>query len=201
MPKKTRLIRLFDEHAVTLSVSASFIAAIPMVLMQLGKFGAVSPVQFVIFTLVAVSITFPLACSAMNARYLVVSDCCKQCIDAGVRMETATIVVGALGILCSTAFLFVVEPDIVDSAEIGWMLASGVMIILAIIGFFLSRSLDDLHEKANRAMIALAVQFVASIVFETFLLSYSDALLAALLLLYPANVALILAKRFRIARH
>ena len=93
--------RMVDEGVVSFSVAASFLAAVPLCAIQGSWLAEWSFDLFFATWILASLAAYPFVCALLNAYFLAALPVDRERMAASGRMETATIVAGAFGLLCA----------------------------------------------------------------------------------------------------
>ena len=92
---------MVDEGVVSFSVAASFLAAVPLCAIQGSWLAEWSFDLFFATWILAFLAAYPFVCALLNAYFLAALPVDRERMAASGRMETATIVAGAFGLLCA----------------------------------------------------------------------------------------------------
>ena len=92
---------MVDEGVVSFSVAASFLAAVPLCAIQGSWLAEWSFDLFFATWILASLAAYPFVCALLNAYFLAALPVDRERMAASGRMETATIVAGAFGLLCA----------------------------------------------------------------------------------------------------
>ena len=189
------LLRMVDEVVVSFSVAAGFLAAVPLCAVQGSLLVEWSPDLFLSTWLLAFLAVYPFVCALLNARYLLASPGDASKAAASERMETVTVVAGAFGVLCAAALVSTLR---LDTTSPGGLAAAGLGMVAGLIWYAASRILPRGREGSTPA---LAFLLAASAVFGLIGTVGAGFSWKVLVLLYPLNLLLVLAKLVRRSRH
>lgn len=196
------LFRMVDEGIVSFSVAAGFLVAVPLCAVQGSWIVEWSFGMFVATWVLAFLTAYPFVCVLLNTCYLTAPPDDAVRAAAGKRMEAATIFAGAFGVLCA-ALLTV--PSHVDSAvetgPVDGLAIVGVGMLACLAWYAAARFLPRVGEPSASTMPALAALLVASTAFGLLCTVCSGLVWKALVMLYPFNLLLILAKHLRTRLH
>ncbi len=172
---------MVDEGVVSFSVAASFLAAVPLCAIQGSWLAEWSFDLFFATWILASLAAYPFVCALLNAYFLAALPVDRERMAASGRMETATIVAGAFGLLCaaSTAGRTFVGAGML--ACLFWYATAR----------FRSKSAAS---PGSEAMAALSALIVSSTTFGLVCTVGTGLVWKILVLMYPLNLLLVLAK-------
>lgn len=187
---------MVDEGIVSFSVAVGFVAAIPLCALQGSWLVEWSLIVFFATWIFSFLTAYPFVCALLSAYYLLASFREVSKAEAGSRMEAATVIAGAFGVLCAA---FLASSSRVDativSGSAGEFALAGLGMIACVLWYAATHFLSKDAEASPSAIAALALLLAASTMFGLVSTAGSSSFWMGLVLLYPFNLLLILAKQ------
>ena len=184
--------RMVDEGVVSFSVAASFLAAVPLCAIQGSWLAEWSFDLFFATWILASLAAYPFVCALLNAYFLAALPVDRERMAASGRMETATIVAGAFGLLCAACLTDSSRMETVSTAGRTFV-GAGMLACLFWYATARVRS-KSAASPGSEAMAALSALIVSSTTFGLVCTVGTGLVWKILVLMYPLNLLLVLAK-------
>lgn len=191
-------MRMVDEGIVSFSVATGFLLAVPLCAVQGSWLVEWSFGMFVATWALAFLTAYPFVCALLNACFLTAPPDDLVRAAAGRRMEAATIAAGAFGVLCA-AILTV--PSRVGSSAAGALAAVGAVMLACLAWYGSTRLPSNGGGSSPSSLAPLASLLASSTAFGLVCIVGSALVWKILVLLYPFNLLLILAKHLKARLH
>lgn len=193
---------MVDEGIVSFSVAAGFLVAVPLCAVQGSWLVEWSFSMFLATWVLAFLTAYPFVCVLLNTCYLTAPPDDVARVAAGRRMEAATVAAGAFGVLCAA---LLTAPSRVETAvgsgSVDGLAVVGVGMLACLVWYAAARFLPKGAETSASTIPALAALLVASTAFGLICTASAGLVWNVLVLLYPLNLLLILAKHLRTRLH